>query len=215
MSATWAWGLSSQQYVLVASHILEPMSKYDQVEFFTRDEWRTWLAANHMCSSGVLAVFFKQSSGNAKLTYEDLVEEALCFGWIDSAGRRVDDERTGLTFTPRKPGSPWSGTNKERVARLVENGSMTEEGLARIEQAKENGSWSVLDDVEALIVPQDLASALAAIPGAAEGYEAYSPSVKKSALWWVKSAKRPATRSNRIEKVAKNAATGLPPTSND
>ncbi len=130
------------------------------------------------------------------------MEEALCYGWVDSRTRRLDDERYMLMFTPRKPGSPWSRPNKERVERLVASGLMTPPGLAKIEEAQRNGAWTVYDTIEDLVIPDDLAAALAEWPSAQETFEGFSISVRKNILWWIASARRPETRARRLVKTA-------------
>ena len=140
------------------------------------------------------------------LDYEAAVEEALCFGWVDSTGGKVDDERGKLYFAPRKMRSPWAATNKARVARLIADGRMAPAGLAAIERAKANGSWEVLDSVERLEVPDDLAGALDRHPPAAANFAAFPPSARKMHLGWVATAMRPETRADRIEAIATAAA---------
>ena len=173
--------------------------------------WRAWLGANHATAGGVWIVTFKRTSGKPVVGYEGLVEEALCFGWIDSQLSKVDDERTMLRFTPRKPGSTWARTNKDRVERLIADGRMTGAGLRAIEAAKADGSWNALDEVEELRTPVDLAAALAGDPAAARGFEALSDSAKKPILFWVASAKRPETRARRIAEVLRYVAVGRSP----
>ena len=146
---------------------------------------------------------FKKSSGRQRLSFDHAIEEALCFGWIDSRVRRVDDDRLLQWFSPRRSGGLWSAVNKERIDRLVASGLMTERGQAAIDEAKADGSWSQFDDVDALIVPSDLGAALEAVPEAEAAYEALSNSNKKQYLWSIHSAKRPATRANRIEETAR------------
>ena len=140
------------------------------------------------------------------MTYDEAVEEALCFGWIDSVPRRFDDERSKLLFTPRKRKSVWSKLNKSRIEKLIENGSMTEIGLAKIEAAKRDGSWNTLDASDNLEIPTDLAQALKANKNAEKNFTAFSDSVKRNVLSWVGSAKRDATRAARIEKTVQTAA---------
>ncbi len=166
-----------------------------RVHLKTRDAWRRWLAKNHASSDGVWLVYFKKASGKPRIEYGEAVEEALCFGWVDSKGETIDDERAMLKFTPRNPKSAWSKPNKERVARLMEEGKMTEAGLAAIATAKRNGTWTALDAVEALKVPPDLAKALAANKKAKGYFDAFSPSSRKIILWWIESAsaKKPET----------------------
>lgn len=178
------------------------------VEAHDRQTWRSWLEANHASARGAWLVTWRRSSGKAGLDYEAAVEEALCFGWVDSTGGRVDDERGKLYFAPRKPRSPWAATNKVRVERLIAERRMAPAGLAAIERAKANGSWEVLDSVERLEVPADLAAALAAVPGAADGFAALSASIRKQNLAWVAMAVRPETRAERVRKVAEAASRG-------
>src|SRR6478672_9351967 len=129
-----------------------------QVEVDDRATWRAWLEANHANTTGAWMVTWRSGSGHEGLDYEAAVEEALCFGWVDSTGGRVDDERSKLYFAPRKPRSVWAATNKARVQRLIADGRMTPAGLAAIERAKANGSWETLDSVERLEIPDDLAA---------------------------------------------------------
>ena len=176
-----------------------------------RAAWRAWLTANHAAASGVWAVTYKRTAGKPVVGYDDLVEEALCFGWIDSRPGKVDDERTMLRFTPRKKGSVWSRPNKERVERLIADGSMTPAGMRVIQAARADGSWDALNDVDALRVPDDLAAALASDPAAARGFEALSDSTKKPILFWVSSAKREETRARRISEALRYVAVGRSP----
>ena len=177
----------------------------------SRAEWRAWLARNHDTARGVWLVTYKKKSGKPHLSYDELVEEALCFGWIDSRGNTLDTERTKLMITPRKRGSGWSRVNKERIDRLLANGLMTPAGLAKIEAAKVDGSWTALDDIEAMIVPPDLDAALRAEPDALAGWERFAPSVKKPLLQWVASAKRPETRGTRVAETVAGAKAGRNP----
>jgi len=163
-----------------------------------RAEWRRWLQENHASSAGVWLLIAKKGSGAAGLSHNDAVEEALCFGWIDSRVRRLDEWHFHQWYCPRRLGSIWSAPNKARVARLIEAGLMAPAGLAKIEAALADGSWEILDQVEALEVPDDLAAALAANPKAASGFAAMAPSERKQYLYWVLSAKRPDTRAKRI-----------------
>lgn len=175
----------------------------------SRREWRAWLQAHHGRSDGVWLVSYKKAAGKPRLEYDDAVEEALCFGWVDSQGRKLDAERTMLWFAPRKPGSGWARTNKERVERLVAAGLMAEAGLAKVEAAKRDGSWSALDAVEALEVPPDLARALAAPAAARRHFDAFPRSVKRGILEWIASAKTAPTRAKRVAETARLAADNL------
>jgi uncharacterized protein YdeI (YjbR/CyaY-like superfamily) len=184
---------------------------FDHILAETRDDWRAWLAANHATAPGVWLVTYKKGSGQPHLPWSDVVDEALCFGWIDSRGNKVDAARTKLLVTPRKPGSGWSRINKEKIERLHAAGLITPAGQAKIDAAKADGSWTLLDDVEALVLPPDLAAALAADPAAAAGWDAFPPSAKKPLLWWLASAKRPDTRAKRLAGVLNGAKEGRNP----
>ena len=169
----------------------------------SRADWRRWLASNPDRDEGLWVVYRKKSSDLDGPTYDDLVEEGLCFGWIDSQVRRVDDDRVMQWFSPRRAGGLWSALNKERIERLVGEGLMADRGQAAIDAAKADGSWSQLDDIDALVMPADLEYALAAAPDAQHAYHALSESARKQYLWWIHSAKRPATRTRRIEETTR------------
>ena len=172
----------------------------------TRAAWREWLAANHTQTDGVWMVFFKKETGQPRVGYDEAVEEALCFGWVDSKPGKVDAERSMLYFAPRKPRSGWSKPNKERVERLSAAGLMAPVGLAKVEAAKRDGSWTALDAVEALEVPADLAAALAGLEGAATNFDAFPRSAKRGILEWIAQAKKPETLAKRVEETARLAA---------
>jgi uncharacterized protein YdeI (YjbR/CyaY-like superfamily) len=171
-----------------------------------RATWRRWLQMHHATSRGAWLVTWRPSLGRATLDYETAVEEALCFGWVDSTAGRVDDHRIKLYFAQRKPRSPWAASNKARVERLIADGRMAPAGLAAIERARADGSWVVLDSVERLEVPDDLAAAFEARPPATANFAAFPPSVRKSLLGSVALARRPETRAARVAKVADAAA---------
>jgi uncharacterized protein YdeI (YjbR/CyaY-like superfamily) len=174
-----------------------------------RAAWRRWLRANHRTSSGVWLVFLK---GEARqLTYADAVEEALCFGWIDSLLRPMDERSYMQWFTPRRPKSKWSALNKTRVASLIDRGLMTPAGQAAIDAAKKNGSWTLLDAVEALTVPPDLKRALAARPRASRFFDGLAPSSRKAILHWINDAKKPEKRAERVAHTVSQALKGLRP----
>lgn len=172
----------------------------------TRDEWRAWLAENHTRAKGIWLVSYKKATGKSSFDYAEAVEEALCFGWIDSKGNKLDEERSMLWFAPRKAKTGWARSNKERIERLIAAGQMTAAGLSKIEAAKVDGSWTALDAVEALEIPPDLEEALAGYPNAAGYFEAFPRSVKRGILEWISNAKSAATRSKRIEETARLAA---------
>jgi len=178
------------------------------LELPDRDALRAWLEANHATSPAVRLAIGKRGNSVTALTYEDAVEEGLCFGWIDSTTRRLDADRHTVLFSRRKPHGTWSRSNKERVERLLVQGLMTAAGLAVVEAAKADGSWTSLDDVEALVVPGDLAAALSADPAAAAGWDAARASQRKIALYRIASAKRQETRSRRVSEVVRAAAEG-------
>lgn len=173
---------------------------------FDRAGWRAWLIANHATSSGVHLVSWRRGSGRTSVAYEDAVEEALCVGWIDSVAGRLDEQRGLQWFSPRRPDSGWARTNKARVERLTAAGLMLPAGLTAIEEAKRNGSWTRLDDVENLVVPDDLTAALDANPPARERWDAFSRSPRRAILDWISQAKRPETRARRIAEAAESAA---------
>jgi len=182
-----------------------PMADAPEVHAATRAAWRTWLEANHASESGAWLVSWRKGHG-PRVEYEEAVEEALCFGWIDSQGGNIDERRSRQYFAPRKPMSGWAATNKARIERLTAAGLMAPAGVAAIERAKANGSWTLLDDVEQGVVPNDLAVALAVHPPAASVFEAFPKSVKRAMLEWIAQAKRPETREKRIRDIATRAA---------
>ena len=174
-----------------------------------RASWRAWLEEHHARVAGVWLVSFKKATGKPRVEYEHAVEEALCFGWIDSLERTLDEKRAMQLFTPRKPRSPWSMSNKIRVERLVAAGLMRPAGLAKIEQARHDGSWDAYAVAESLELPPDLRAAFeSGPPGARSSWDAFSPSSRRAILWWVHSAKRPETRAQRIAQVVSEAARG-------
>lgn len=175
----------------------------------TRDEWRAWLEKNHTRTEGVWLVTYKKASGKPRVGYEEAVEEALCFGWIDSKANKLDDERSMLWMSPRKPRTGWARTNKERIERLIASGRMTAAGLAKIQAAKQDGSWNALDAAEALEIPPDLEKALAEHGAARQNFEAFPPSTKKGILTWIGTAKKPETRAKRVEETARLAAENI------
>jgi uncharacterized protein YdeI (YjbR/CyaY-like superfamily) len=177
----------------------------------SRAEWRAWLAGHHDRSGAVWLVLWRQGSGRTGLTYEEAVLEALCFGWIDGKAAGLDDQRTMLRFSPRKRGSGWARSNKLRVEQLLAEGLMAEPGLALIEEAKRDGSWTRLDAVEDLVVPDDLAAALAAHPGAREHWDGFPRSVRRAALLRIVEAKRPETRAKWVAETARLTARGERP----
>jgi len=171
----------------------------------TLADWRAWLADNHARPEGVWLITYRPATGKTPFSYEQAVEEALCFGWIDGQARRLDDERTMLWFAPRRPGSGWARTNKARIERLIADGRMTPAGLSKIEAAQADGSWTLLDSVERLEVPDDLAAEFDKYPDARAHFDAFPPSARRMALTWIATAKRPETRAKRVAETARLA----------
>ena len=170
--------------------------------------WRSWLAANHDQARGVWVASWRKASGREAVPYADLVEEALCFGWIDSTVNTFDDDRGLQLMTPRKPKSSWTRLNRQRVADLESQGRMTDAGRRSVEVAKANGWWMLYDPVEDLIEPDELATALDANPTARSNWNALAPSLRKQLLWSVVSAAKPETKTKRIEKIVADAEAG-------
>ena len=177
----------------------------------SRTEWRKWLEKNHQSKQSVWLVYYKTSTKVASLSWSEAVDEALCFGWIDSTKKTIDDESYMQYFSKRKPDSTWSKINKEKVAGLIQNNLMTKAGFDSIERAKQNGTWFLMDDIENLIIPEDLKIALNKNKKSMEFFQSQSKSIKKAMLYWVVAAKRSETRKKRIEEIAQSAAKGIRP----
>jgi uncharacterized protein YdeI (YjbR/CyaY-like superfamily) len=184
------------------------LDRFERVEVTTRAQWRDWLAVHHRQADSVWVVTFKKGASRPRVPYDDLVEEALAFGWVDSLPRKLDAERTMLLMSPRKPGSNWSAVNKARTEKMTAAGLMHPAGLARIEQARADGSWSALDAVDQLEVPEDLAAAFDERPGSAEAFAAFPPSTRRGILEWIGNARRPETRTARIAETADKTQRG-------
>ncbi len=170
--------------------------------FNGREDWRAWLVAHHATAQEIWLIVHKKHAGKAGLTYLDALEEALCFGWIDGILKRIDDEKHTIRFSPRRKNSIWSELNKKRVAKLIQEGRMTEAGLARIQEAKANGQWekaAVREDVK--IVPPELTAALAQNAQARENFEKLAPSYRRQFIYWVAIAKHDETRRKRVAEV--------------
>ena len=171
----------------------------------SRAEWRKWLDANHTRPEGIWLISYKKATGKPRVDYAEAVEEALCFGWIDSKPGKLDEERSMLWFAPRKAKTGWSKLNKERAGKLIEAGRMAPAGMAKIEVAKKDGSWDLLDAIHEMGVPPDLARALSKNKTARKNFEAFPPSVKRAIFEWIAIAKRPETRAKRIEETVARA----------
>ena len=176
-----------------------------------KEDWRNWLRKNHLIEDSIWVIFHKKSSPNPNLSWSEAVDEALCYGWIDSTKKSIDSEKYIQYFCKRKPKSNWSKVNKEKVKILIEQGLMEAAGSKSIEIAKENGSWIFLDEVEALVIPEDLKEEFVNYTGSMEYYDGLSNSAKKILLYWVVSAKRTETRQKRVLEIAVNASKNLKP----
>ena len=169
----------------------------------TRAQWRKWLVENHRREpDGIWLVFHRKGTAKPTLAYEESVEEALCFGWVDSIIKRLDDGKFCRKFTPRRFDSSWSSSNKERAEKMIQAGRMTEFGLAKIKAAKKSGIWK--EDprpIFGLEPPKELSAALARNPIAKDNFEKLPPSHRKQYLGWILTAKRPETRARRIKEA--------------
>lgn len=178
----------------------------DQVEVTSREALEAWLAVHHGRADGVWLVTWKKRPGAPYVAYDEVVDALLCWGWIDSKARRVDDGRTSLWIAPRRAGSGWSAVNKVRLERLEAEGRLRPPGLACIAAAKVDGSWTKLDAASSLAVPDDLAAALDGTPGARARWERFPMSSRRGILEWIDAAKRPETRAARVNETAMKAA---------
>jgi uncharacterized protein YdeI (YjbR/CyaY-like superfamily) len=187
-----------------------PTWKFDYPVYHaeTRQQWRAWLAASHESERGVWLCSWRSATGRPRCPYAEAVEEAICFGWIDATVNVLDEERNLQLFARRKPKSTWTRLNRERVAAMEDAGLMTDAGRKAVAVAQENGWWTILDPVEDLIEPDELAAALDAEPAAREAWDGFSPSARKQMLWWVVSAVRPETRGSRIGTIVDAASRG-------
>lgn len=173
-----------------------------EVHYFKNaTEWRNWLHENHHCSKGVCLIFYRVNSENESMRWEEAVQVAICYGWIDSTVKKIDNEKRKQVFSPRKDKSVWSKLNKSYIEKLLKENLIHESGLAKIEIAKQNGSWSSLDAVEDLKIPSDLEKAFHKNDLAFTNYQNFSPSYRKSYLYWLNQAKREETRNNRILEI--------------
>lgn len=186
----------------------------EEIEIFypiSHTDWREWLEKNHLSNNSVWLVFYNKSSNKKSISWSEAVDAALCFGWIDSKKIRIDEERSHQFFSRRKAKSTWSKINKEKVKLLIDKELMAEAGHKSIETAKQNGSWTILDDVEELIIPQDLKAGLDTKMVAKDYFENLSKSVKKAILQWLVLAKRPETRQKRLAEIVESAEQKLKP----
>ena len=181
----------------------------NEIETFypaSRQAWRLWLQENHSKKQAVWLIYYKKKSGTPSLSGSEAVDEALCFGWIDSKAKPIDEEKYMQFFSRRKPNSVWSKINKEKIQRLMASGLIIQSGYDSIAIAKQNGSWIILDEVEELIIPADLENEFNNNAGSKDFFLSLSKSVRKSMLHWIMMAKRPETRQKRINEIAELAA---------
>jgi uncharacterized protein YdeI (YjbR/CyaY-like superfamily) len=174
-------------------------------------EWRQWLEENHESRQSIWLVCYKAKTGIPTISWSNAVDEALCFGWIDSVRKTIDEERFIQFFSKRKPTSTWSKINKLKVEKLIADGLMSQAGMKCIEIAKQNGSWDILNTVDELLIPDDLETAFERHIGSKIYFENLSKSIRKMMLYWIISAKRPETRQKRIEEIAERAGEGKKP----
>ena len=174
--------------------------------FASRDDWRAWLQANYARHAELWLAIYKKGSGKAAVTYEEAVEEALCYGWIDGQAQTIDESRYAVRFTPRKSGSIWSQSNIQRVEKLIQKGGMAEPGLRKVAEAQASGEWqAAIRREETDTLPPDLEQALSTHEGALAGFQAQSASWRKQLLWWLSDAKRDATRQKRLQAIVDEA----------
>jgi uncharacterized protein YdeI (YjbR/CyaY-like superfamily) len=181
----------------------------EQLEITSRAELRKWLSANHERTASVWLITWKKADLVRHVPYDAVVEELLCFGWVDSLPRKLDEQRSMLLISPRKAKSNWSKVNRDRVERLLADGLMHPPGLKLVDEAKARGTWDALDAVEALTVPEDLLAALASVSGAGENFANFPKSAKRGILEWISNAKQPATRAKRVAETARLAAQNI------
>jgi uncharacterized protein YdeI (YjbR/CyaY-like superfamily) len=189
------------------------MPAKDAVTYYPENsnQWRKWLIKHHFQEDGVWVILYKKQANKPTISWSEAVDEALCFGWIDSIKKTLDAERSIQFFSKRKPKSTWSKINKQKVQKLIEAGKMAPAGFESIKVAQQNGSWNLLDEVEALVIPTDLEQAFAQHKGSKEYFSGLSKSLKKMMLQWIVLAKQPTTRQKRIDEIAAHAGQGQKP----
>jgi uncharacterized protein YdeI (YjbR/CyaY-like superfamily) len=180
----------------------QKMKMFKTLRVTNREDWRTWLKENHDKEKEVWLIFYKKHTGKPGVPYDDAVEEALCFGWIDSIVKRIDDEKYAQKFTPRKADSTWSELNKKRVKKMIRQGRMTETGLALINAAKKSGKWEqVISQPKEFAIPPEVIKAISANKKAWENFNNLAPSYKKQYIGWITTAKKEETRQLRLKEV--------------
>jgi uncharacterized protein YdeI (YjbR/CyaY-like superfamily) len=188
-----------------------PITSEDRLEkyFDTPAKWRAWLEKNHDQTKGVYLIFYKVGHPKTSMRWEEAVREALCYGWIDSTVKSLGEGKRRQYFCPRKNKSSWSKLNKTYIEELTSTGLMHSSGLQKIEAAKKDGSWYALDDVENGVIPKDLQLAFDDRPIAMENFNKFTKTYRKSYLYWLQQAKRPETRSKRIEEIVRLCAANI------
>lgn len=182
---------------------------YRRVTITSREHWREWLGGHGAREPGVWVLTWKKGSGQPHVPYDDIVDEAIAAGWVDSRPQRVDEQRSALLVTPRKASSRWSQKNRDRVAALQAAGLMRPEGLTAVKAAQAAGTWDALKDVEALAEPEDLSQALDAVPQTRTYFDAFPRSTRRAILEWISAAKTAKTRGKRIERTVADAAVNI------
>jgi uncharacterized protein YdeI (YjbR/CyaY-like superfamily) len=183
------------------SNNLKYLEQKEHHYFKKAKEWRDWLHENHATSTGICLIFYKVNSEFESMRWEEAVQVAICYGWIDSTVKKIDEERRKQVFSPRKDKSVWSKLNKTYIEKLLKENLIHDSGLTKIEIAKLNGSWNSLDAVENLIIPEDLKLAFEQNNIAFGNYQKFSPSYRKSYLYWLNQAKKEETRNTRISQI--------------
>ena len=186
--------------------------KTQEIETFcptSRTDWRQWLEENHRSKQSIWLIFYKKKSNKPTISWSEAVDEALCFGWIDSVKKTLDHERSIQFFSQRKPKGTWSKVNKQKIIQLIDAQLMTEAGHEAIERAKQNGSWTILDEIEELLIPEDLEQAFETEPGSKDFFLSLSKSVRKLMLYKVVVAKQQETKQRRIREIIEFAAQKL------
>lgn len=177
-----------------------------EIRLKNRKALRKWLEKNYQQRESVWLILHKKNSQSGSLSHNDSVEEGLCFGWIDSKANKIDSETFKLLYSPRKPKSVWSKVNKAKIEQLTKDGLMHPAGIAKIEAAKKDGSWTTLDAIEELIMPEDLQKAFSKNKTAQKHFHNFPRGVRKQLFWWIASAKREETRKKRVEETVTLAA---------
>jgi uncharacterized protein YdeI (YjbR/CyaY-like superfamily) len=186
--------------------------KKNQLYITNRDEWREWLRKNHKSKSEIWLIYYKKHTGKPRIPYDDAVEEALCYGWIDTTVKRIDEEIYMQKFTPRNKKSMWSKLNKQRVGKMIKAGKMRKPGMDKVNEAKRNGEWDAASSVKDEIpMPTELVQALAKNKKAEENFYNFAPSYRRNYIGWVAAAKRSETRDKRIKEVVKRAEENIKP----